>query len=163
MGDRTDQSVFDEKAEALVVAVDAGYKPWLSHLVNEQLGGRVIDDLANERLSQAIEISHLEVVTRLRELLQTDVDDQWTNPLSILRSSITNPTGVLLGLGIPPVSRDPHTISIVPDDHYDLGPAAFADLGPEVHSAGLAWGAAKAYMHLQRRKALKETTQGPTC
>jgi putative CocE/NonD family hydrolase len=40
-----------------------------------------------------------------------------------------------------------------PDDAYDLGPASFADIDPSLHEPGLMWGAAKAHVHLARRRA----------
>jgi hypothetical protein len=49
------------------------------------------------------------------------------------------------------VERDDAEARLHPDDVYGLVPAAFADLGPEVHDAGLVWGAAKAHVHLRRR------------
>jgi hypothetical protein len=35
---------------------------------------------------------------------------------------------------------------------YDLSPAAFADLDPSLREPGLTWGAAKAHVHLARRR-----------
>jgi hypothetical protein len=59
---------------------------------------------------------------------------------------------VLVAAGVPPVHRDRHAERLFPDDLYDLGPAAFGDLGPEVHDRGLEWGAAKAHVVLRRRR-----------
>jgi hypothetical protein len=39
-----------------------------------------------------------------------------------------------------------------PDDVYDLTPASFADVDPALHEPGLVWGAAKAHVHLARRR-----------
>ena len=36
---------------------------------------------------------------------------------------------------------------------YDLSPASFADLAPALKEPGLVWGAAKAHVHLSRRRA----------
>ena len=38
--------------------------------------------------------------------------------------------------GVPPVVRDADAERLFPDDVYDLGPAAFADLDPSVHEPG---------------------------
>jgi hypothetical protein len=35
---------------------------------------------------------------------------------------------------------------------YDLTPASFADVDPALHEPGLVWGAAKAHVHLARRR-----------
>ena len=40
-----------------------------------------------------------------------------------------------------------------PDDVYDLAPATFDDVSPDLHDPGLRWGAAKAHVHLKRRRA----------
>lgn len=93
-----------------------------------------------------------DVGPRLRDLLALDIDDQWTNPLAILRSAVAYPSAVLADAGAPPVERDAHDARINPDDVYDLAPVAFADLGPTVHERGLEWGAAKAHVHLRRRR-----------
>jgi hypothetical protein len=93
-----------------------------------------------------------EVEPRLRELLAADVDDQRSNPLAILRQAARHPTEVLARAGVPPVERDAHAERLFPDDVYDLGPAAFADLGTDVHEPGLVWGAAKAHVILRRRR-----------
>ena len=41
---------------------------------------------------------------------------------------------------------------LFPDDDYDLSPATFADVDPRLTEPGLAWGAAKAFTHLQRHR-----------
>lgn len=101
----------------------------------------------------AAEAARSEVAAAVRELLEADVDAQRTGPLDVLRRAVRFPTGVLAAAGIPEVERDEHAEAAFPDDPYDLTPAAFADLGPDVHDAGLRWGAAKAHTVLTRRRA----------
>ncbi|WP_419944690.1 hypothetical protein [Candidatus Poriferisodalis sp.] len=93
-----------------------------------------------------------EVGSRLRELLATDVDEQQTTPLSVLRSAVRFPTQVLADGGVPVSERDDFDASRFPDDPYDLTPASFADIDPELGPIGIAWGAAKAFEVLQRRR-----------
>jgi hypothetical protein len=93
-----------------------------------------------------------EVTAELRAVLALDVDAQRTNPLSILRAAVRYPTQVLRSVGAQPVARDEFDERSFPDDEFALTPAAFADFGPAVH-AGIMWGAAKAHVHLQRRRA----------
>ena len=93
-----------------------------------------------------------EVLPVLRDLLSRDVDEQWTNPLQIVRSAARYPTAVLAASGVGAVVRDEFAERTAPDDVYDLEPAGFADLGGELHEIGLAWGAAKARAHLARRR-----------
>jgi hypothetical protein len=60
---------------------------------------------------------------------------------------------VLRSAGVAPVERDDFQRDRFPDDAYDLVPVSFADLGPEVAEAGIAWGAAKAWTHRQRHSS----------
>jgi len=73
-------------------------------------------------------------------------------PLEILRSAAAFPTAVLLSAGVEVARRDDLDVRRDPDDVYALAPATFADLGPEAGDAGIAWGAAKAHVHLARRR-----------
>ena len=54
--------------------------------------------------------------------------------------------------GVPEASRDREAVRFQPEDVYDLAPASFADLAPELHELGISWGAAKAHVHLRRRR-----------
>jgi len=94
-----------------------------------------------------------DVGPRVRTLLVSDIDDQTFNPLMIVRDAVRYPTQVLERAAVPPVVRDAEAEAQFPDDAYDLVPASFADLDPALHEAGLRWGAAKAHVHLQRRRA----------
>jgi hypothetical protein len=89
----------------------------------------------------------------LRALLARDIDEQRTNPLAVVRRAVVYPTAVLRAAGVPAVVRDADAEARFPDDAYDLVPAAFADLDPALHEPGLVWGAAKAHVHLARRRA----------
>ena len=93
-----------------------------------------------------------EIGGAVRHLLSTDLDDQRTNPLNILRSGVTGPTRLLQSLGVPPVARDEFDERMFPDDVYGLTPASFVDVDPSLHEPGLRWGAAKAYVFQQRRR-----------
>ena len=52
----------------------------------------------------------------------------------------------------PPVLRDPAAEELFPDDIYDLVPASFADVAPDLADLGLYWGAAKAFEHKRRHQ-----------
>ena len=75
------------------------------------------------------------------------------NPLALVRQAVPYPTEVLRSAGVPPVARDEFAARQFPDDDYDLAPTSFAELDPELHEPGLVWGAAKAHVHLARRRA----------
>jgi hypothetical protein len=48
------------------------------------------------------------------------------------------------------VERDPFAERAFPDDLYDLSPASFADVDPELAEVAITWGAAKAFVHKRR-------------
>lgn len=93
-----------------------------------------------------------EVGPEVRRLLTLDADRQRANPLSLLRGAVRFPTEVLHRAGVPAVVRDEFRERTFPADIYDLAPAGFADIDPALHEPALAWGAAKAYVILSRRK-----------
>lgn len=95
----------------------------------------------------------VEVGGRVRSLLAADIDEQWANPLSVVRSAVPYPTEVLRRAGVPPVKRDAFAEERFPDDDYDLTPANWSDVDPSLQDLGLAWGAAKAFVHKQRHRA----------
>ena len=72
--------------------------------------------------------------------------------MTLLRAAVRYPTEVLRAAGVPGVVRDEQQERLFPNDVYDLAPANFADVDPALAEPGLAWGAAKAYIHLQRHK-----------
>jgi hypothetical protein len=140
-------------AAALADAVETALGPWIRRSVVDRLPGPPTSDL-EARLEAAADEAKAGIGQRLRALLALDIDDQWTNPLSIIRDAVAYPTAILRQAGVEPVDRDTMARRFEPDDLYDLTPAAFADLGPGVHEPGLIWGAAKAHLHLSRRRRL---------
>ena len=143
----------DDIARELLEGVDAAIAPWVvrsvSALVEAWSGAPPGPDVV-ARAETAGEQARADVVPRLRELLTTDVDEQWTTPLAIVRDAVRYPASVLREAGVPAVARDAFAEQRFPDDDYDLTPATFADLDPALADAGLAWGAAKAWAHRRR-------------
>ena len=81
----------------------------------------------------------------LGALFGTDVGDQRSTPLNIVRSAHREPTALLARLGIPGVVRDSFEERLHPDDHYGLAPRGLTDLGDSDLGAVLvAWGITKA-------------------
>jgi hypothetical protein len=113
-----------------------------------------VPDQVKAAAAEAGRRAQLDVGSQVRALLSTDIDDQTTTPLAILRAAgVRYPTGVLREAGVPPVERDSFVEGAFPDDLYGLAPASFADLDPDLQEAGLAWGAAKALEHRQRHRS----------
>jgi hypothetical protein len=146
-----DELVLAGYATALADAVEAHLPGWVERSVDARLPGAVPAEVA-ERARLAGRRAAVEVGARVRELLATDIDRQWTNPLAILRTAVRYPAEVLLEADAPRPARDRESERLHPDDVYDLTPAAFADIDPALHEPGIVWGAAKAHVHLARRR-----------
>lgn len=164
-------------ALALAGGVDAALGPWVVASVERVLlawtaapdresiaraivalapdgaGSDTSSETWSDQARQAGQNCRDEVGPAVRALLLTDIDDQRGNPLEIIRRGVTYPTTVLRSLGVPAMKRDASAQQHFPDDDYDLTPASFAELSPGLHDLGLHWGAAKAHIHLRRRRA----------
>ncbi len=142
-----------EKATALADAIDAAVVPWLIGAVRRVAAAQHLESddelLAAEAMANRVRD---EVGPQVRALLATDVDDQATTPLALLRGAVGPATELLRELGASPVERDDFAVRAFPEDLYDLSPAAFEDVAPELRLPGLEWGAAKAFVHLRRRR-----------
>jgi hypothetical protein len=142
-------------AAALADAVDDALPRWVVGQVRERVighSGQPPDDVTAEAAEQAGREARAEVSPQVRALLETDIDEQRTTPLALLRGAARYPTAVLQAAEIPPVARDEADAELFPDDVYALVPASFADIDPALHEPGIAWGAAKAFVHLKRRR-----------
>jgi hypothetical protein len=152
--DPTDAEALARYASGLADGVDALLPGWVERVVAERCAaaGHRLDDDDRARARAAGEAARAEVGAEVRALLARDVDDQPTGPLALLRRAVAYPTAVLVAAGVPPVDRDEVARRLHPDDPYDLTPAAFADIAPELHEPGIVWGAAKAHVVLARRR-----------
>jgi hypothetical protein len=141
--------------DELVRVIEAALGDWVESCVHSVLHAQSRSaDAETATLTDAARVEAArEVVAELRAVLALDVDEQRKNPLAVLRAAVRYPTHVLRAVGATPVDRDEFDRQSFPDDDYALTPAAFADFGRAVHDAGIVWGAAKAHVHLQRRRA----------
>jgi len=158
--DPADAAALRRHAGELVDAVVAALPGWVERAVVDRYrswAGRPPERSVLDAARAAGQRAVADVEPRLRELLATDVDEQRTNPLAILRGATRHPTEVLASAGVPPVARDAHAERLFPGDAYDLGPAAFVDVDPSVHEPGVVWGAAKAHIILRRRRGPRST------
>jgi hypothetical protein len=154
--DPDDLAALARYAGDLADAVDAALAAWVERSVARRWAEWSAAPLPPDVRAAATEAggaARAMVVPPLRELLATDVDEQRTNPMTVIRGAVVHPTAVLQAAGVPPVGRDEQAERLFPADVYDLTPAAFADLDPSVHDPGLVWGAAKAHVVLRRRRA----------
>ena len=88
----------------------------------------------------------------LDELLGTDPDFQRSNPLALIRDSLSEPSDVLSQLGAQPVTRDEFAHNANPGDIFGIAPATWSDIDARLHEPGLQWGAWKAATILMRRR-----------
>lgn len=158
--ERKDEATTDEQllalyATALADGVEDALPGWVAASIVRRLGTDLPEGLPEDFEDRVIEAGRSaadEVGGRVRELLSLDIDEQWTNPLTLIRTAIRFPTEILRSIGAETIHRDEQSKRFHPDDVYDLTPASFADLGQAVHDLGLSWGAAKAHVHLRRRR-----------
>lgn len=147
-----EEATLKELAAALADAFALSLAPWVSRAVELRHGSPLSTEVASATEVAAAEAS-TRIANEIRELLQTDIDAQWTSPLALARQVVPLVTEVLSRAGVAPVQRDADAKRLHPDDIYDITPGTFLDFGADVHEHGISWGAAKAYVHLNRRKA----------
>ena len=139
-------------AEVLADGLEAAIPTWVVGSVQRVMmawAGRITPDVA-EAAEVAGQQARSDTGTAVRVLLMSDIDDQRTTPLALLRQAVKYPTDVLRSAGVPPVERDRFSVEAFPDDDYDLSPTSFADVDPALAEAGIVWGAAKAFVHKRR-------------
>lgn len=148
----TDQERLAAYAENLANQIESALLAWMS----QALAGRLEADrfeALHAQIDRAGQQAIADLVGPLRELLAQDIDRQRTTPLAILRRAVPYATRVLSEEGVPEPGRDQDARRLHPHDVYDLTPGSYVEFGPAVQEASLMWGAAKAHIHIQRRKA----------
>jgi hypothetical protein len=144
-----DAEAMDRFAQELGDAAAVGVPRWVQRVVAERWAQWTDDPLSPEledAVREAADEAATAVVDPLRVLLATDVAEQRTSPLEVLRRAVVFPTRVLAAAGLPDVQRDVDAVRLFPDDPYDLTPGSFADIDEGLHEPGLKWGAAKAHI-----------------
>jgi hypothetical protein len=154
LDDPDDADALARYAADLADGIEAAIPGWIDRSVRRLLDdqGVAVDGTLAEGITEAGVAAQAEGAPRVRTLLATDVDAQQGNPLSVLRGLLHHASAVLRQAGARPVPRDEFSERNFPDDVYDLTPASFADVDPALHEPGLVWGAAKAHIHLARRR-----------
>jgi hypothetical protein len=142
----------EEHAAALATGIQAALPGWVTGCVERVMlawAGSVPPDVARAAQSAGRQ-AQAEAGAAIRALLETDISEQRSTPLALLRQAVRYPTGVLRQAGVPPVERDRFAREAFPDDDYDLSPATWADVDPSLTELGITWGAAKAFEHRRR-------------
>ncbi len=152
----TDDEGMAARSAALASAVDRVLAGWVLRSVEAIVvawrGPSALTPAIRAAAEDAGRRARVEVGGALQRLLAVDVDRQRSTPLAVLRGAVRYPTAVLREAGVPPVVRDEFAERSFPDDLYGLTPATFADIDPTLHDVGIEWGAAKAHVHLSRRR-----------
>lgn len=143
-----DEAALAAYASVLVDAVSVVAASWIERLIllraPELAGAAEVDRASGEGAAT--------IVAELRTLLERDISEQAIGPLEVLRRGVRFPTAVLRSAEVAPVARDEFAMRAFPEDLYDLTPASFGAVDPSLHEPGLMWGAAKAHVHLRRRR-----------
>jgi hypothetical protein len=152
--DPDDAEALARYATALADGIERAIPGWIDRVARRVLDdqGIAVDPALADAIAGAARAAQEDGAPRVRALLATDVDEQRGNPLAVLRSLVRYPGAVLRSAGARPVDRDEFSRRSFPDDEYGLTPASFADIDPDLHDPGLVWGAAKAHVHLARRR-----------
>ncbi len=149
----TEDVQLDEPAAALLAAAHAAVPSWLRRIT---LAAASRAGTPSIEFEGDVESMVQEAAPRLLQdlfgLLATDVDEQTTNPLSIMRQGVAAPTALLQAHDVEPPPPDPFGAERFPDDVYRLGPATWVDIDSALHEPGLTWGAWKAMTVLRRRR-----------
>ena len=145
---RAAEQQLGECAQELAEGIRQALPQWVVSAVEARLPE--IDPETRKAAEAAGSAAAAEIGGEVARLLAADIDHQRENPLSVLRRAVRYPTEVLSAAGAVPVERDDFAIDRFPDDAYDLTPASFGDIHPDLREPGLNWGAAKAFVHRRR-------------
>lgn len=145
-----DEARLTELAEGLADGIVAALPGWVARCIAARSVGVTVDDAV---VAAAGRRAAANVGPRVRRLLAADIDEQRTGPLALVLHAVIYPASVLSAAGVAPVERDADAVRLFPDDAYDLSPASFAELHPDLRGPGLEWGAAKAHVHRRRHGA----------
>lgn len=145
-----DEAKLAEYAMALADAIEAHLADWVRGCVELRIP--MVVGSVRDAVAEAAAAAVAETAPAIRTLLATDIADQRANPLDLLRRAVVYPTTVLRDAGVAHATRDEFAERVFPDDVYGLSPASFGDVHPALHEPGLTWGAAKAHVHLRRRR-----------
>lgn len=148
----TDDELFRKYSQELADAIDAQVEGWVTRSVRSRcaFAGVEMTDELEVSLKRAARSCRVDVGARMIELLTSDIDEQRTTPLAIMRSSIHYAADVLAIAGVGPVERDEFERRSFPDDIYALSPASMADVHESLADPAIVWGAAKAHIHRSR-------------
>lgn len=95
-------------------------------------------------LQAALDEGEIWLEESLEAVLSLPFQQQRRGPLEVFQEAMKFPTQALVEAGIPRPERDQTAVRALPGDYYGLAPASTRELGEDVWSAHMAWGAQKA-------------------
>ncbi len=149
-----DDELFRKYSQELADAIDGQIEGWVTRSVRSRCSaaGVELTDELEVALSRAARTCRVDVGARMKDLLTSDIDEQRTTPLAIIRSSIHYAADILASAGAGPVERDEFERRSFPDDIYALSPASMSDVDESLAEPAIVWGAAKAHIHRSRHR-----------
>ena len=142
-------------ATELANGVELHLEAWMTRVIDERRRAGSQHQGSQLRNDGQVRI-HLQaqrLIVEVRGLLASDIDEQRTNPLSVIRKAAIPIAAELDEAGVEHPRRDMDAKRLHPEDLFNVGPASFSEIHPDLHEPGLSWGAAKAHVHIQRRRA----------
>jgi|DEB0MinimDraft_10_1074344.scaffolds.fasta_scaffold00043_32 hypothetical protein len=162
MGSPNEPTLADDEAELariselLLAKLVAVIPEWVARTLRETVASASPDGAqvaaSEPDVASVVESTVARVMPSLQAVLAADVDAGAGSPLEVLRQGVGPMTSLLQQQRVAPPPIDEFVARRFPDDPYQLGPATFADVDPELHELGLMWGAARAHVHLRRRR-----------
>ena len=143
----------------LLETMQAVTESWLRGLVARVVEAQGLGALVDlERLEGVISSARTDLLASLNRLLEQDAWEQRRNPLELVRGATVGLTAELAAFGARPVPRDEFKERSFPDDLFDLAPATWSDVHPDLHDVGLEWGAWKAAAIISHRKSTEASS-----
>jgi hypothetical protein len=133
---------------------------WLRTSFDRVVSAQGLHDRVDpERRDVAIDEARAWLLSELGSLLESEAWEQRRNPLDLVRECTTRLSEELGAIGARPVKRDEFQEKSFPGDVFDLCPATWADVHPDLHEVGLEWGAWKAATIISHRRTTIERSE----
>ena len=150
-------SEMNQYSERLLRGMESAALEWLRTSFDRVVSSQELHESVDAvRRDRAIESARDRLVSELRVLLESEAWEQRRNPLDLVRECTGSLSEELAAIGARPVARDEFQERSFPGDAFDLCPATWADVRPDLHEIGLEWGAWKAASIIAHRRDMAE-------
>ncbi|MEY3033888.1 MAG: hypothetical protein RLZ86_510 [Actinomycetota bacterium] len=150
----------NQYSERLLRTMESTTPAWLRASFDRVVSAQGLHDRVDpERRDVAIDEARAWLLSELGSLLESEAWEQRRNPLDLVRECTTRLSEELGAIGARPVKRDEFQEKSFPGDAFDLCPATWADVHPDLHEVGLEWGAWKAATIISHRRTTIERSE----